>query len=198
MKLVRSTFAFVLLLGFWIALSGHYSVLFGAMGVVSAAVCTWFASRLLESTVGGAERHPRIHLFWLFIYCGWLLGRMAVGAVQVAHIVLNPKKPPQPGILQFRTQLSSPAARTMLANSITLVPGTITLDVEGDLLTVHSFTPNAVDDLADANMQNRIAAVFREPDQPIPDLIWELGEEAPADTDPEAREGFVADQGGSA
>lgn len=196
MTLVRTAFVFALLLGFWIVLSGNFSPLFIGMGVGSAALCTWLATRLLESAVGNPDQHPRVHLFWLFIYCVWLLGRMTVGAIEVAHIVLNPKRPPQPGILQFRTQLGSPAARTMLANSITLVPGTITLNIEGDLLTVHSFTPNAVADLTDANMQNRIAAAFREPDQPIPELRWELGTQAPTDADPESRESFGAGEGG--
>ncbi|MEX2486015.1 MAG: Na+/H+ antiporter subunit E, partial [Nitriliruptoraceae bacterium] len=102
---------------------------------------------------------------------------------------LDPRSTPRPGVMTFTTQLRSPAARTLLANSITLVPGTITLEVDGDELTVHSFTPSSVDDLVDAQMQNRIAAVFREPDQPRPRLDWEFGE-APSDRDPESFEGF--------
>ncbi len=192
MRLLRASVLFAVLLAFWLILSGQYNPLFIGMGVVSAAACAWFGALLVEPTVGDAGRHPRVHLFWLVIYVGWLLSRMVVGAMQVAWIVLNPKHPPRPGILRFRTELASPAARTMLANSITLVPGTITLEIDDGVLTVHSFTPKAVDDLASARMQNRIAAVFRDVDQPKPQLDWEFGD-PPSDTDPGSREAFDPD-----
>lgn len=189
MKALRIVLLFGLLLGFWLALSARLDPLFLGMGIVSAAASTWFGAKLLERTVGDAARHPRVHLFWLTIFVVWMLGRMVVGALQVARIVLDPRYPPRPGVTQFRTQLRSPAARTVLANAITLVPGTITLEVERDLFTVHSFTPDAVDDLADARMQNRIAAAFRDVDQPAPELHWEVGE-APRDQDPEAQDDY--------
>jgi len=190
MKALRVSLLFSLLLAFWLLLSGRFDPLFIGMGVVSAAASTWFGTKLLERTVGSAARHPRVHLFWLMILIGWMLGRMTVGAIQVAHIVIDPRYPPRPGVTQFRTQLRSPAARTFLAIAITLVPGTITLEVDGDLFTVHSFTPDAVDDLADARMQNRIAAAFRDIDQPAPELRWEVGR-PPSDKDPEAHDDFV-------
>jgi multicomponent Na+:H+ antiporter subunit E len=191
MRVLRVAVLFVLLFGFWLLLSGHYDPLFLSMGVVAAAATTWFGTSLLERSVGPATAHPRIHLFWLLVYVVWLVGRMVVGALQVARVVLDPRFPPRPGVTQFRTQLSTPAARSVLANSITLVPGTITLEMEGDVITVHSFIPDSVSDIADGGMQNRIAAVFRDVDQPAPDLHWEFGE-APRDTDPEAQEGFEA------
>ncbi len=194
MRLLRNAVLFTLLLGFWITLSGHLDPLFLGMGVVSAAVCTWFGGRLLEPTVGDPTMHRRVHLFWLLIYVAWMLGRMVVGAAQVARIVLDPRHPPQPGILRFRTNLQSPAARTMFANSITLVPGTLTLELEQDRLTVHSFTPSAVDDITAARMQNRVAAVFREPDQPAPEVDWDFGETAPRDSDPESLEAGHVDE----
>lgn len=195
MKWLRILLLFSLLLAFWLLLSGHMDPLFISMGVVSAAASTWFGAKLLERTVGDAARHPRVHLFWAAILVGWLLGRMVVGAVQVARIVLDPRCTPRPGVTQFRTQLRSPAARTVLASTITLVPGTITLEVEGDLFTVHSFTPDAVDDLADARMQNRIAAAFRDVDQPAPELHWDAGE-APRDHDPQAQDDYARSDDG--
>lgn len=197
MKALRVSVLFGLLLGFWLLLSGRFDPLFLGMGVVSAAASTWFGTRLLERTVGSPARHPRIHLFWLMILLGWMLGRMTVGAMQVAHVVIDPRYPPRPGVTQFRTQLRGPAARTMLAIAITLVPGTITLEVDGDLFTVHSFTPEAVDDLADARMQNRIAAAFRDADQPAPELRWEVGQ-TPRDNDPEAQDEFARSDGDAA
>jgi multicomponent Na+:H+ antiporter subunit E len=107
--------------------------------------------------------------------------------VAVEGIVLNPRVPPEPGIVRLRTQLQSPAARAMLANSITLVPGTMTLEMHAGELTVHTFTPDAVEDLATAAMQNRIAAIFRDEPQERPHLDWEEGQAYTGGADPTAR-----------
>lgn len=175
MRILREIFLFALLLGFWLLLSGQFNVLFIGIGVVSCAVVTWASVELLERTIGTAREHPRVSLIHLAVYLGWLVGRIVPSAVTVARIVLDPRLPPRPGIVRFRTRLSSPAARAVLANSITLVPGTMTLDIEDDLLTVHTFTPEAMEDLSDAHMQNRIAAIFRDAPEPPPELVWEAG-----------------------
>jgi multicomponent Na+:H+ antiporter subunit E len=175
MKTVRHLVLFVLLLGFWLALSGQYDALFIGMGVASAALCAWFGGQLFDRTLGHPGEHPRISLLWMLIYIGWLLTRIVPSAIQVASIVLVPGRDPEPGMVRFRTQLTSPAARTVLATSITMVPGTMTVDVQNDEFTVHSFTPDAADDLATAKMQRRIARVFRDGPQDPPDMIWESG-----------------------
>lgn len=175
MKPVRQALLFASLLGFWLLLSARFDPLFLAMGTLAAGVVTLASTRLLERTIGPAGTHPRVVLPRLVVYSFWLSRRMFSSAVLIAWIVLNPRVPPQPGIVRLTTQLASPAARAMLANSITLVPGTMTLDLEGDELTVHVFTPEAIEDLATAAMQTRIAAIFREPPQVRPELVWEAG-----------------------
>jgi multicomponent Na+:H+ antiporter subunit E len=175
MRILRELTLFVLLLAFWLLLSGQVSALFVGMGVISAALITLGATRLLERTIGPAAEHPRVHLVQMLGYFGWLFGRMVASALQVAWIVLNPRLSPRPGIVRFRSELASPAARTVLANSITLVPGTMTLEVEDGVFTVHAFTPESADDLASARMQNRIAAVFRDAPQRPPEMAWESG-----------------------
>jgi multicomponent Na+:H+ antiporter subunit E len=87
--------------------------------------------------------------------------------------VLDPRRPPRPGVVHFRTGLRSPAARTLLATSITLVPGTITLNVDGDEFIVHAFTPANMSDLASADAQARIARIFGVPADEPPVLRWE-------------------------
>jgi multicomponent Na+:H+ antiporter subunit E len=75
-----------------------------------------------------------------------LIKDMIIANIQVAKIVLSPKMPISPGIVTFKTKLKSPLARTLLANSITLTPGTLTIDVDEDIYVVHYLTEqNAVD-----------------------------------------------------
>jgi multicomponent Na+:H+ antiporter subunit E len=187
MRTFRQLLLFAALLGFWLLLSWRLEPLFLVMGAVSAAVITVASTVLLERTIGSAGQHPRVNVVRLAPYVIWLLGRMLVSAVQIAWIVVNPRVPPEPGIVRIPIQLKSPAARTMLSNSLTLVPGTMTLEIAEHEVTVHSFTPDAVDDLASAAMQNRIAAVFGDGPQERPEMIWESGH---------TPEGFSYGQGG--
>lgn len=73
----------------------------------------------------------------ILIYLGVFALALLRSNLDVARIVLSPSLPIRPGIVQVRTSLTSTLGRLLLANSITLTPGTLTLDVEGDLLTIH-------------------------------------------------------------
>jgi multicomponent Na+:H+ antiporter subunit E len=182
MRVLRPLMLFVVLLGFWQALSARVDPLFITIGVVSSAAVTVFTLRLIEAVVGPADRAPRLSLLHLISFLAWLLTRIPPAGLQVALVVLDPRRPPRPGVVHFRTGLASPAARTLLANAITLVPGTITINVTGDEFTVHAFTPESVGDLASAEAQSRIARAFRVPPDEPPLMIWEpVHDELPAE-----------------
>ncbi len=175
---------FVLMLAFWLAISGQYNVLFIAMGVVSAALVTWFTHRYVAANLGRHTPPSTIPLRWArsIAYVLWLLARIPPAGVLIAWVVLQPRLPVEPYVLRFTTHLESPVARTTLANSITLVPGTLTLDVDPDTreFTVHAFVPSAADDLVSGEMQNRIARLFLQDPAPPPEVVWEpAAEEVP-------------------
>jgi multicomponent Na+:H+ antiporter subunit E len=65
--------------------------------------------------------------------------------LRLAAIVLSPDLPVDPGIVKIRTELKSRMGRLMLANSITLTPGTLTVEVDGEWLYVHCVTVGASD-----------------------------------------------------
>ncbi|GGI05252.1 Na+/H+ antiporter subunit E [Egicoccus halophilus] len=193
MTRLRAPVLFVLLLGFWMLLSWRLDPLFVVMGVGSAALVTWLSRPLLDAVLGAppededravehASRH--VNLWHLLRYSVWLIGRLPPAGLHILRVVLDPRVPPRPGVARFRTNLSSPAARTMLATSITMVPGTMTLDVDGDEFTIHAFTPTAVADLANAATQRRIAKVFGDPPDDPPTIVWdERRLQAPVDPD---------------
>jgi multicomponent Na+:H+ antiporter subunit E len=173
LRIIRVVALFAALLAFWLLLSGRLDPLFLVIGVASAAAVTWFASRLLDGVLGPADRTPRVSLWHLTTFFVWLLAQIPPAGLVIARVVIDQGRPPRPGVARFTTRLQSPAARTLLANAITLVPGTMTLNVEGDELTVHAFTPDAMYDLYTAATQRRIARAFREPLDDPPELIWE-------------------------
>ncbi len=173
MRALRAVTLFGLLFIFWLALSARLDPLFVVMGLVSAAVVTWLSLALLEGVLGQADATPRLHLWHLLTYLVWLIARIPPAGFQVARVVLDPRLGARPGVVRFRTRLASPTARTTLANSITLVPGTMTIEVRDEVFVVHAFNPQAAADLATGAMQNRIARAFRNEHDPEPVLIWE-------------------------
>ncbi len=183
MRSFRAIVLFVSLLAFWQALSARVDPLFIGIGVVAAVTVTAFSLRLLEAVVGPPGTRPPMRLWHLVRFHVWLLLRIPPAGIAVAWVVLNPRRPPRPGVVHFRTGLDSPAARTMLANAITLVPGTMTLNVADDEFIVHAFTPESVADLASARTQALIAKGFGVPPDDPPEMIWEpLHDELPEET----------------
>jgi len=75
--------------------------------------------------------------FWLVIYLFIFIWECIKANFDVAYRVLHPKMPIRPGIVRVPLNLRSPFARTMLANSITMTPGTIAVDIIGDNMYVH-------------------------------------------------------------
>jgi multicomponent Na+:H+ antiporter subunit E len=182
---LRLLLLFSLLMAFWLLLSGRFDLHLVVSGAITSAVITLASAPLLERTIGPAATHPRVRVVPAVPLLAWVLWRMILSALQLARIVLDPRLPPEPGIVRFRTDLASPAARAVLSTSITLVPGTMTLEIEGDVLTIHTFTPDAVVDFASSELQNRIAKVFGDGEQPRPELLWESGHTLHGDVVPD-------------
>ena len=75
--------------------------------------------------------------FWLALYVPYFFYYCLRANLDVAYRVLHPDVPIRPGIIKVRTSLQSDLAKTFLANSITLTPGTLTVDIEGQDLYIH-------------------------------------------------------------
>ena len=146
---------FFVCLTFWLALSGSLAPLHVALGALSSAAVAWM-NRDLEMVSLATRIAPRF-----LVYLPWLLKEIVIANIQVARLVLDPRLPVDPIVVRFDTTLSGDLARTTFANSITLTPGTVTLDVEGPEMVVHAVT-RAMGDLAGGQMERRIAEVFEE------------------------------------
>ena len=172
----------VALVGFWLLISPQRTdPLFVGMGVASAVLVALATHRILGDVLGpvltglvGSPARVVRHLGYIV----WLLTRIPPAAVVAAWYILHPRMPIAPCVVRFRTHLDSPSARALLANSITLVPGTLTVEVDGDELTVHAFFPGAADDLVSGRMQGRIARVFGQDPDHDPQARWITAEEA--------------------
>jgi multicomponent Na+:H+ antiporter subunit E len=87
-----------------------------------------------------------VRLFWFIVYLIYLLFHVVIANLDVAYRVLHPEMPIKPGIVKFKTSLKSDLAKTVLANSITLTPGTLTIDIIDDYYYVHWIYVRSIDE----------------------------------------------------
>jgi multicomponent Na+:H+ antiporter subunit E len=180
----------VTLFGFWVALSGRFEPLFLVTGLATVIVVTAVTRRLTAEALPTDADHVPWRLIPLAVLRGvwfalWMASRILVASVQLAVIALSPTMPLDTCTVRVRTTLRRPLARTTLANSISLVPGTLTVDIDGDEIVVHALSPSQVSDLTSGRLQNKVAAVFLEDPQPPldPELV-EQGDMEHGDMEP--------------
>jgi len=78
-----------------------------------------------------------LRFFWFMVYLVNFLWRVLLANLDVAYRVIHPDMPIRPGIVRIKVELKDPLARTILANSITLTPGTLTVDIIDDYYYIH-------------------------------------------------------------
>ena len=142
------------LFAFWLMLSGIYTPFLVAAGLVSALAVTAVAWRM---EVADREGHP-VHLAVAALaYWPWLAREIARSGWQVARIIVDPRLPISPALVRFRPSQKSAIGLVTHANSITLTPGTITVDAEHDEFLVHALTAEAAAGLAGSEMDRRVS-----------------------------------------
>ncbi|MCF8476233.1 MAG: Na+/H+ antiporter subunit E [Pseudolabrys sp.] len=142
------------LFAFWLALSGHYTPMLVTIGAVSAVACVLAAIRMRAAD---AESHP-IELFTGAItYFPWLFVEIAKSGWSVTKVVLNPTMSISPTMTVVRASQKTAAGVATYANSITLTPGTITVGVAGNDLTVHALVRDGALDLEGGGMDRRVS-----------------------------------------
>lgn len=126
-------FAFLLIL--WILLTWSLQLSDVLAGVVVSLLAVWLFSDLFPEE---ATRfvHPS-RLFWFIVFLPVFFWHVLKSNIDVAYRVLHPEIPIKPGIVKVKTSLKSELAKTILANSITLTPGTLTIDCLDEHLYVH-------------------------------------------------------------
>jgi multicomponent Na+:H+ antiporter subunit E len=143
----------IVLLLFWLALSGHYTHFLIGIGVASSLLCVLVASRM--GAVDG-EAHP-VHLVGRAVtYFPWLIWEIVKSAWAVTKIIINPRLPISPTMTVVAASQKTPVGLVTYANSITLTPGTITTGVRGKRLTVHALVNDGALDLEAGGMDARV------------------------------------------
>ena len=138
---------------------------FNAIHIVEGLVASSLVTYISKELVFPLSRKAPIKFLRVIPYIVWELWQIVIANFDVAYRVLHPKMPMSPRIIEFETPLRSELSLTFMANSITLTPGTITIEVvpENGKFVVHAIDKNCADALlVDQTMQNKLAYVFME------------------------------------
>ena len=144
------------LFGLWLLLSGHYEPLTIGLG---AASCIFVALIAYRMDVADREGHP-VHLTWRTLnYWPWLLWEIVKANIDVARVILDPKLPISPRVIKVTASQADDLGRVIYANSITLTPGTVSIDVRGSMIEVHALTGALAEGLQSGQMDRRVAGM---------------------------------------
>ena len=152
--MTRGLMLFVALFAVWLLLSGHFTPMLLSFGVLSCAGVAWLVGHLgiLDEEALPAHLGPRI-----FLYMPWLMKEIVLSNLAVARVILSPGLPIHPRILRVDASQRSDVGKVIYANSITLTPGTVTLDVRDGKFLVHALTSDSAEGLLSGEMNRRVA-----------------------------------------
>jgi len=158
---MRFTISFIILFAFWILLSGNFDAFHLTLGVISTLVVTFWTGDMLvidsKLPIGA-----RLALLWRFtLYTLWLLWQIVVANFHVVYVALHPKMDDilEPQMVEFKTGLKTDLAKFVLANSITLTPGTVTVRIEDGVFLIHALTDHTAAGVP-GDMEKRIQQIF--------------------------------------
>ncbi|MDC0201457.1 Na+/H+ antiporter subunit E [Verrucomicrobia bacterium] len=152
---------FSLLLITWVILSGLLDEFHIGLGILSCFLVTWLSSGLLFND-RSLSFHSRLRqAFRLFFYLSWLLWQIVLANIHVLRISFSTRvrERIQPQLVRFRSGLKSDFEKYVLAQSITLTPGTVTLKIDDDVFLVHAISDVAAEGLM-GSMADRVRHVF--------------------------------------
>jgi multicomponent Na+:H+ antiporter subunit E len=152
---LRLVSAFLALYLFWLVLSGYFTPFLMSAGAACAIAVVWFARRM---DVIDAEGHP-VQLGWrIVVYWAWLSKEIVKSAWDVSRIIVNPRLPISPTLVSFKPSQKTTVGLVIHANSITLTPGTITIDAGKDEFLVHALTRAGAEGATTGDMDRRVSA----------------------------------------
>ncbi|MCK4621801.1 MAG: Na+/H+ antiporter subunit E [Desulfuromonadales bacterium] len=153
---MKAKFAtFIIMLIFWVVMSGMFDVFHFSLGVLSCLLVAFFSSDLLFPDEG---RPWLRELFGMICYLPYLLWQIILANLQVTYIVLHPRmlEKVDPHLFRFETTLKRPISKVAMAQSITLTPGTITINIHENQIAVYALTEEAAASLP-GEMERRVA-----------------------------------------
>ncbi|MDH5562168.1 MAG: Na+/H+ antiporter subunit E [Nitrospirota bacterium] len=144
------------LFGVWLVLSGRYDLFHLIIGFIVACGVAWLNTGYSHAAF---QQFPWVRSV---LYVPWLFLRIVQSSLHLTKLILTRSLPIHPKLISYRSHLQHQGAIVLLANSVTLTPGTITVELNGNHLLVHAIDEVAAEDLTSGRMERKIAGVFQQ------------------------------------
>lgn len=145
-----------MLYGLWLVLSGHFEPILLTLGGLSVIAVMAIAHRM---DVVDREGHP-LHLGWrAMTYWPWLGWEIVKANIDVARIIITPSLPISPVMIRVGASQKTELGHVIFANSITLTPGTVAVDLGDKSIGVHALSAASARELAAGEMDRRVTAM---------------------------------------
>ncbi len=140
---------FILLFALWLILNGRITLEICIFGVIIAALIYLFMCKFMNFSIKKDLRLMR-NVGYGIVYFFVLLKEIFVSNFKVMAIIINKNIPIKPAMTEVRIDLKTRMAKTILANSITITPGTITVKIEGHVFIVHCLSEEMIEGIEDS------------------------------------------------
>lgn len=164
--MVHMTCLALVLFAFWMVLSGRTETKFVVYGILTAVVTTWVTYPLLLAPNKDGSKKYYVFGFSIpkmIMYFFWLMWQLVLANIDVLLATTGQELNIDPKVVRFRFRTDNPMASVILANSITLTPGTVTMNVTDDgVYEIHALTVGAAAGVLDGGMQKKVADLYGE------------------------------------
>jgi len=145
---------FILIFIFWFLLSGMTNLLMIMLGLFSSFLVVWIINKM--DLIDHEVSFHNFNIGKLIIYFFWLLREIIVSNLKVCLYIVTPNKKINPEIIKIKSSQNSEFANVLYANSITLTPGTVTINVDKNDFTVHTLDTQFKESLEKNIMDKKI------------------------------------------
>lgn len=145
----------------WIIFNGQFTLEIAILGVVVATVMFAFMCKFMDYSIK-KELNVYKKSIWFFAYIVLLLREIVKANLEIIPRILTIEEEMEPVIVKFKTNLKSDFTRMLLANSITLTPGTITVSLEEDVYTIHCLDTSLAEGLENSDFEKALMKLDEE------------------------------------
>jgi multicomponent Na+:H+ antiporter subunit E len=147
----------IAMFSFWILLSGEFTFILITSGVVASLIVAYLSHDIF---IGKADLKTETGRVLRFIkYVPWLLWEIILANFEIAYLVLSPKPLVDPQIVRFRPDLKTDLGIVTLAHSITLTPGTVTVEANEKEFVIHAIWQKSAEGIIGGEMQQKVKKI---------------------------------------
>ncbi len=147
----------VLLSLYWLLLSGYFQPLLLSFGLVSVAIVLLVLKRMDKVDKSPKPVNTSIEILGYF---AWLIGQIVNSSIHVTKLIWGSPNKVSPTLAKIDIKQIPKSSQVLYANSITLTPGTLSVDLDEDVVTVHALEADSITELKQGEMEQKISAIW--------------------------------------